>query len=41
MIDRTTFDLRIAEHSTTTARSNRFDWQHSQPTRRPIRTLAA
>jgi hypothetical protein len=41
MIDRTTFDLRIAEHSATTARANDTEWQHNQPTRRPIRTLIA
>jgi hypothetical protein len=27
MIDRTTFDLRVAEHTTTTAGINRTDWQ--------------
>ncbi len=41
MIDRTTFDLRIAEHSTTTARVNSTDWQHGQPARRPVRSVLA
>jgi hypothetical protein len=41
MIDRTTFDLRIAEHSTTTARVNSTDWQHGQPARRPVRRVLA
>jgi hypothetical protein len=41
MIDRTTFDLRIAEHSATTASVNQSDWRHGQPARRPIRAALA
>ena len=41
MIDRTSLDLRIAEHSATTARINQFDWRHGQPARRPIRAALA
>jgi hypothetical protein len=43
MIDRTTFDLRIADHSATTARINGSDWQRQgAPKHRAIRaTLAA
>jgi hypothetical protein len=41
MIDRTSLDLRIAEHTTTTARINRTDWQQHQPVRRPLRAAVA
>ena len=41
MIDRTNFDLRIADHSTTTARINESEWRHNQPARRPIRIALA
>lgn len=41
MIDRTTLDLRIAAHTATTASINQSDWQHGQPTRRPIRAALA
>ncbi|MGN6756727.1 MAG: hypothetical protein ACTHMJ_10115 [Thermomicrobiales bacterium] len=41
MMDRTTFDLRIAEHNATVARVNTSEWQHGQPTRRPIRAALA
>ena len=42
MIDRTTFDLRIAEHTTTTAAINAREWrQQSTPKRRAIRTALA
>jgi hypothetical protein len=42
MIDRTTFDLRIAEHTATTARINGGDWQRGKRKHRAIRaTLAA
>lgn len=41
MIERTTFDLRIAEHNTTTARINQSEWRHGPPARRPIRAALA
>ena len=42
MIDRTTLDLRIAEHSATTARINQCDWrQQREPQRRAMRIVAA
>ena len=41
MIDRTSFDLRIAEHNATTARVNQSEWRHGQPARRPIRAALA
>ena len=42
MIDRTTLDLRIAEHSTTTASINASDWQQqAKPQRRSVRTALA
>ena len=31
MIERTTFDLRIAEHTSTAARINASDWQRQGP----------
>jgi hypothetical protein len=41
MIDRTTFDLRIAEHATGVARINGAAWRQEGETRRSIRALAA
>ena len=41
MIDRTSFDLQIAEHSATIARVNQSDWRHGQPAGRPIRAALA
>ena len=41
MIDRTSLDLRIADHSTTTALINQSGWRHNQPARRPIRIALA
>ena len=42
MIERTTFDLRIAEQQQTAARINAADWQHQgEPRRRAIRATVA
>lgn len=42
MIDRTTFDLRMAGHTTVTARANASGWQHQgQPKSRAIRAMLA
>ena len=42
MIDRTTFDLRIAAHQATTARIGRQEWQRQgPPTRSPLRRTVA
>jgi hypothetical protein len=42
MIERTTFDLRIADHTTATARINASDWQRqAKPKRRVVRTAFA
>ena len=42
MIDRTTFDLRMAEHTATTARINQGDWQRQgEPKGRTIRAVLA
>ena len=42
MIERTTFDLRMAEHTTTTARINACDWQRQgQPKVQVIRAALA
>ena len=42
MIDRTTLDLRLADHTTTTARINARDWQRqAKPQRRVVRTAFA
>ena len=42
MIDRTSLDLRIAEHTTVTARINARDWQHQgQPKSQAMRTMLA
>jgi hypothetical protein len=42
MIDRTTFDLRMAEHATTTATLNWTDWQRQGGSdRRPVRAALA
>ena len=36
MIDRSTFDLRIAEHRRATARANARDWQRQAHIEQPI-----
>ena len=42
MIDRTTFDLRLADHTTATARINDSDWQRQgEPQRRALRPVLA
>ena len=42
MIDRTSLDLRMAEHSMTTARINARDWQQqAAPKRRAVRSALA
>ena len=42
MIDRTTLDLRIAEHNTMTARVNAREWQRQgQAMRPPMRAMLA
>ena len=41
MIDRTTFDLRIADHGTTTARIERQGWQRQGEGRSFRATVAA
>ena len=42
MIDRTTFDVRIAEHTTTTTAINASDWRRQEtPKRRAIRAALA
>ena len=42
MIDLTSLDLRMADHTTTTARINARDWQHQgTPQQRPIRAALA
>ena len=41
MIDRTIFDLRIAEHTTTTARINASDWRQGAVGHRPLRRALA
>ncbi len=42
MIERTTFDLRIAEHGAIAARIDTSDWRHQgQSPRRPLRAALA
>ena len=42
MIERTTFDLRLADHATTTTRINDSDWQRQgKPKRRAVRSMLA
>ena len=41
MIDRTIFDLRLADHTSSIASINQSDWQHGQATRRPLRAAFA
>ena len=41
MIDRTTLDLRFAEHHATAGRVNQSQWRHAQPAGRPLRTAFA
>ena len=42
MIERTTFDLRIAEHAAMTAKCNTSDWQRqSQPKSQAVRSTLA
>ena len=42
MIERTTFDLRLADHATTTARINDNNWQRQgEPKRRALRPVLA
>jgi hypothetical protein len=42
MIDRTTFDLRLADHAATTARINAGDWRRQgAPQRQALRPVLA
>ena len=42
MFDRITLNLRMADHATTTARSNATDWQRQgEPKRRALRPVLA
>ena len=41
MIDRTTFDLRMAEHQTATACINDSAWRQSEACHRPLRGAMA
>ena len=42
MIERTTFDLRLADHATTTARINDGEWRpQGAPQRRALRSVLA
>ena len=41
MIDRTSLDLRIAEHRTTIARANETGWRQGRSPRHPLRAALA